>query len=596
MMTEQNRTGFDPGRRFTFGRWPRDAQGTEAAPVEWTVLDVTDTAVLALSSRVIDAEAFDRPQSSRPWGGSEVRAWLNGRFAETAFTEEERQALLTTGTGNAHYDKAGRAETDETVRDRVFLLSEEECRRYLDVLWFGPDSLREKYSFRTRAPYTAYALARFRQQKGASWLFAPREDGSGKEPCAAWMLRTTRAASGPELQISFVDIYGSLCQTVSYHGDPMGIRPALRLDLSDSRLLSAVSFLPEGPAAETQPPRYHRIFPFTGRDPVRILEVPDPRHDNYNRFYVMWDRPLTDADGTLYRCAAAFSEAYDESECFNLYLIPESYDFAGIFSRETTVWSWPHTDDYEWLTDKSSRIAIWVSPDSGALAWQIDNALYYWHAPFVDAQSGRPAYVRMTASLPDGLDLSGLPADENGRVSFPSSPDCAWDIGKNLFVWRIGETEYFTDPETMFADGWKPDRCSLFFTRGREAPRLYVPPWTRVLESYPIERNGDGAYYPSVDTLLLPDGLETVEWGALTNFRWIGRLVIPPSVIMADGVDCDDVDISEVLILGDPERILRWPEDAFTGEPVSTAYREFRRKLSEGAPLPEKTDGGYLLR
>ena len=76
---------------FSFGKYEQNrtvSDGEEA--IQWMVIDYTDGKALLLSEAILSFnkwEAFD--SSSNNWVNSDLRAWLQGDFAETAFTVED---------------------------------------------------------------------------------------------------------------------------------------------------------------------------------------------------------------------------------------------------------------------------------------------------------------------------------------------------------------------------------------------------------------------------------------------------------------------------------------------------------------------------
>ena len=110
--------GVTVGGYFTFGRYPqgREVSPSDAEdspePVVWRVLEVRDGCALAVSEYLLDARRFDG--ESGVWEHSELREWLCGEFAQTAFSPEERKRL------------------EDIDGDRVSLLTVSEAGMYFD--------------------------------------------------------------------------------------------------------------------------------------------------------------------------------------------------------------------------------------------------------------------------------------------------------------------------------------------------------------------------------------------------------------------------------------------------------------------------------
>ena len=198
--------GVSAGDTIEFGRYEQDnnlSNGAEA--IEWLVLDVSDGSALVTSRYGLDAKAYNEEQASVSWETSTIRAWLNGEFYESAFSDDERRLIALTEVNNADNP---RYETDggNDTQDRVFLLSLDEAQRY-----FADDDAR-------RLKPTDYAIARGVYVDGANgnawwWLLSP---GSND----------TYAAE--------VYSYGSIDIDGNYVYDyGLAVRPALRIKIGN---------------------------------------------------------------------------------------------------------------------------------------------------------------------------------------------------------------------------------------------------------------------------------------------------------------------------------------------------------------------------
>ena len=99
------------GDHVYFGSYPHTADGT-AQPIEWRVLDVEDGKALAISEYLLDVHIFD--EYTDDWTESDIRAWLNGDFLNSAFNPLEREKI-----------------TADVSDDLVSLLSMEEAKKHL---------------------------------------------------------------------------------------------------------------------------------------------------------------------------------------------------------------------------------------------------------------------------------------------------------------------------------------------------------------------------------------------------------------------------------------------------------------------------------
>jgi hypothetical protein len=106
----------------------------------WRVLDVdkTNNKALLLSERITHAKPYNEEYAEITWENCTLRAWLNGRFLDESFTEEEREKIQDTTIDNADnkwYGTAG----GNNIEDKIFLLSIAEVVQY-----FGDSGQLEK--------------------------------------------------------------------------------------------------------------------------------------------------------------------------------------------------------------------------------------------------------------------------------------------------------------------------------------------------------------------------------------------------------------------------------------------------------------------
>ncbi|MBP3210790.1 MAG: zinc ribbon domain-containing protein [Oscillospiraceae bacterium] len=194
------------GDVVTFGRYEQDNNSSNGAEgIEWIVLDVQGKKALLLSRYGLDCKRYYHDQTPVTWETSDLRAWLNGEFFNSAFTGDEQGRILTakvTADKNPEYQTDAGNETE----DKVFLLSAAEVSRYLT-----------EETAQCRA--TAYTLA-----EGGS---------SGKNGNSWWFLRTP----GSEQKMVMIVKTDGTMNTGGAVPDGKGAsgvnRPALWLDLSN---------------------------------------------------------------------------------------------------------------------------------------------------------------------------------------------------------------------------------------------------------------------------------------------------------------------------------------------------------------------------
>ena len=101
--------------------------GTE--PLEWIVLEVQEDKAWLMTKYCIEQVIFYPERVPMYWGKSDLRAWMNGEFFETTFTDEEKEIILTTTVknDNPHGMKGAGADTE----DKIYLLSKSEVLHFM---------------------------------------------------------------------------------------------------------------------------------------------------------------------------------------------------------------------------------------------------------------------------------------------------------------------------------------------------------------------------------------------------------------------------------------------------------------------------------
>lgn len=116
-----------------FGTYEQDGDDSEAEPIEWVILDENADGYLLITRYVIDVQPMDsRTSGDVTWEDCEMREWLNGDFYDTAFSDDEKELIVTVtneNPDNDYYDISGGEDTD----DNVFLLSFDDVIEYYDM-------------------------------------------------------------------------------------------------------------------------------------------------------------------------------------------------------------------------------------------------------------------------------------------------------------------------------------------------------------------------------------------------------------------------------------------------------------------------------
>ena len=222
------------GDIVTFGRYEQDNRASDGKePVEWRVLETDEQngRVLLVSLYGLDAQPFDTSRSRIvTWESCTLRRWLNDDFLNSAFSDEEQCAILTSYHGDEDSSSAAQwlssPTGDRRAKDRVFLLSYHDADRlyFYETKEYGPtcgylaSSDRER-----RCGITAYAAAQ-------GVLTSSEHDVNGR-PTGRWWLRTPRTLNGRTYNIYLVRSGGDIDMdgaSASY----MAVRPAIWVSMS----------------------------------------------------------------------------------------------------------------------------------------------------------------------------------------------------------------------------------------------------------------------------------------------------------------------------------------------------------------------------
>ena len=147
------------GNIVTFGHYEQDIDATNGQEeIEWIVLDFDEKEqkALLLSKYGLDVKPYNTTNLDVTWEKCSLRNWLNGEFLQTAFTSEERAAILITTAGNSSSQGYSQWHTEggKNTLDQIFLLSYTEANRYLDVTADNHNNTK------ARVAPTAFAAAR----------------------------------------------------------------------------------------------------------------------------------------------------------------------------------------------------------------------------------------------------------------------------------------------------------------------------------------------------------------------------------------------------------------------------------------------------
>ena len=198
-------------KHLKFGMYPQKYNSTsreyETSLVEWRILEQNDTTLLLLSENILDARSFDADFNGASWENSDVRIWMNGKFLNDLFSNEEKRFLQYSLLYNDVHD---------TI-DQVFLLAAE-------------DMMNENYGFPDDAGFSAERMAKcndYAKKKGCA-----RYQGKGM-----YWLRSTGSSIKNAMNVGTSGyIYHLMEESVT--SKAAGIRPAIRVRLDILRKIS----------------------------------------------------------------------------------------------------------------------------------------------------------------------------------------------------------------------------------------------------------------------------------------------------------------------------------------------------------------------
>lgn len=158
---------FHVGSVITFGSFPQGKNG-EQKPINWLVLDITDNQALLITVDCLMRSGYCDPQKAYgnpwylAWGNSVAREMCNGYFAKFLPAANYMPKSYT--------DRY----PEMTCSDKVFLLSEEEVRRFLPDENMRRALVSDYLLSQGEKAATAYEDTK----KFASWWILPHEESN----------------------------------------------------------------------------------------------------------------------------------------------------------------------------------------------------------------------------------------------------------------------------------------------------------------------------------------------------------------------------------------------------------------------------------
>ena len=225
-------------------KWDSDYHYFKYQPITWRVLAVEDETVFLLAEQALDCQEYNIRDDSVTWETSSIRSFLNSYaaaynqdkedysskgFLNTAFTEEERNAIYSTKVVNANslaYDTKGGRDT----QDKIFLLSESEvyakqAKAYGFVNRY--DILDEAKRVKSSTYAKAMGCYSSREEDKAS--------GTSYAGNCYWWLRSPGDATNSVAASVFSGEVSRGCNVVN---TGVGVCPAIKINLTSCNLLT----------------------------------------------------------------------------------------------------------------------------------------------------------------------------------------------------------------------------------------------------------------------------------------------------------------------------------------------------------------------
>lgn len=181
-------------------------------PIKWRVLSIKGNDVFLLADKNLDIQPYNDFAKELTWEKSTLRKWLNEDFFNNAFSEKEREAILTTEVENDDSPEYG-TDGGKNTKDKIYLLSIEEVQN-------------TDYGFESRIDGTG-------TRESTSTDFVEAKIKNTLSSGESWWLRSPGICDDHGTYISYIYGGGSINIHGNYSSDEgTAVRPAMHLDLS----------------------------------------------------------------------------------------------------------------------------------------------------------------------------------------------------------------------------------------------------------------------------------------------------------------------------------------------------------------------------
>lgn len=196
------------------------------APIKWRILDVDGDTLTLISDKILMSMVYAF-KTEASWENSFVRNYLNESFFNTAFTEDEKSAILKSKVKNKSNDYYDMVSSGNDTEDYIFIPSNEEV--------FSTDTAA-KYGFHEGSgvddPTKRFRSTIYAKYMGAWW--SPVDNYKGN---SFWFMRTNGYS---ESFVTYICDFGYIYDRgTSIAQKGAGILPMMKIDASNIKLNDA---------------------------------------------------------------------------------------------------------------------------------------------------------------------------------------------------------------------------------------------------------------------------------------------------------------------------------------------------------------------
>ncbi len=225
------------GSTVLFGSYEQDNNESNGAEsIKWRVLSIDEENgnAFLLSTYILDIGLFNDKSGDICWENSYMRSWLNSYFLDTAFSEKEKAAIVSSEVKAESNPKYPDTSNGNDTVDSVFLLSYNEA---VSLLHYAESGYMDFYKYNGEEAYINTDMISFYTP------YAAAKGGYTQDfiKTGFWWCRTMGIDSGNVCNVAntgYASTYGHFITMKTY-----GIRPAIRVRL-DSLTLTDDEVMP----------------------------------------------------------------------------------------------------------------------------------------------------------------------------------------------------------------------------------------------------------------------------------------------------------------------------------------------------------------